>query len=469
MIILPTIRRCLPVLFVFCFLFFSTLVFAEDSKNSEQDSTNIDVERLDILEERLRELESRAVLSEPELLVKQKEIFVCNNGHEYNDGGNGKCPLDGLPLAKSFTYQREKVYRRQTISEKIEEVLAGEARKGVSIGISSTATVQDALRLKGNSNEVNGDLFGVGSLDIFFIAKPALYTMFFVDVEAIGGYSPDTQIENISGLTSDSARRTVSKDVNVDGRIDGREMNLREAWLSTELLGQRLTITGGILDLTNYFDSNTVANDETTQFITDTLVNNPLLAAPGNNGGGLTAVFDSKTGLIFKVGLQRGENAMSNLEKKNYSVFEVDYLSHFRGLPEGHYRLWYRINESTNREDMAWGTSIDQKLTSSVTLFGRFGQQFTSKNVNRDDFFYSAGVQFKTPHVFGIQDAWAVGFQSTDLASSGEKETLVEGYYNLFLTDNLRTSFHIQYLADSNVGGANKSYMLPGMRVQLDF
>jgi len=464
--ILPPVKRCLPVLFVLCFLMFSDSAYAEEIKGTKQNTTNFFDDRLNMLEERLSELESRAVLSEPELLVKQKEIFVCENGHEYDNRLDGKCPLDKLPLTKSFTYQREKVYRRQTISEKIEEILAGEAKKGVSIGISSTATIQEALRLKRNGNKPDGDLFSVGSLDLFFITRPAIYTMFFVDIEAIGGYSPDSQIENISGLTSDNARRTGSGS---RGEIDGREMNLREAWLSTELLGQQLTVTGGVIDLTNYFDSNTVANDETTQFITDSLVNNPLLAAPSNNGGGLAAVFDPKIGITFKVGLQRGENARDSMAKKNYSVFEIDYLSHFGGLPEGHYRVWYRINENTNRENMAWGTSIDQKLTPSITLFGRFGQQFTSKNVNGDDFFYSGGAQFKTPYVFGLQDVWAVAFQSANLASSGESETLVEGYYNLFLTDNLKTSFHLQYLADSNAGGTKKSYVLPGMRVQLDF
>ncbi len=462
--IAPFVTRCLPALFIFCFLF-PSLVFAEGGgkEGSKDDSKFLLLEeKTRDLDERLRELESRAVLSEPELLVKQKEISVCDNGHEYDGAREGKCPLDGLPLVKSFTYQREKVYRRQTISEKIEEVLAGEAKKGVSIGVSGTATAQEAVRLKGNSNEADGDLFGVGSMDVFFIAKPALYTMFFIDIEAIGGYSPDKLIDNISGLNSDNARRKDARD------IDGREMNLREAWLSTELLGQRLTVTGGILDLTNYFDSNTVANDETTQFITDTLVNNPLLAAPANNGAGLTAVFDPKVGIVFKAGIQRGENAENNMTEKNYSVVEIDYLSHFGGLPEGHYRIWYRFNENTKRENMAWGTSIDQKLTPSITLFGRFGQQFTSKDFKRDDYFYSGGVQFKTPYVIGLQDAWAIGFQSTDMAS-GEDETLLEGYYNLFLTDNLKTSFHLQYLADSNVGGARKSYVLPGLRVQVDF
>ena len=414
------------------------------------------VARTEELEERLRELEGRAVLSEPELIVKKKKILVCDNGHEYDDRLAGNCPLDNLPLKKSFTYQREKLFRRQTISTKIEEALAAEAEKSVSIGVSATGTVQSALHLNGNKSEANGDVYGVGSTDIFFIAKPAIYTMFFADIETIGGLSPDDRISNISSLNGDSARL-----------VNDKEINLREAWVRTELFEQKLALSAGMLDLTNYFDANMAANDETSQFITDTLVNNPLLGVP-SNGGGIVGIYDTKNGIKLKAGIQRGENAIKNISEKTYSLVEVEYLSHFGSLPEGNYRLWYRINENINRENTAWGISADQKVTPAITLFARFGQQFTSSSFDREDYFYSGGIQFKTPHTFNLEDTIAIGYQRTDLAA-GIKESLLEGYYNLFLTDNLKTSFHLQYLIDSNVGGESKSYLIPGMRVQVDF
>ena len=131
-------------------------------------------EKVEELDNRLGELESRAVLSDPQLLVKQKEIWVDAKGHRYDSSLDGVCPLDNLPLRKKFTYEREKVYRRQTIGEKIEEALAAEAAKGITIGISATSTLQETYKLRG-SDESDGDLFGVGSMDIFFIAKPAMY------------------------------------------------------------------------------------------------------------------------------------------------------------------------------------------------------------------------------------------------------------------------------------------------------
>lgn len=415
-------------------------------------------DRLDQMEERLNEVYNRAVLSEPKLFVKKRSIWVCENGHEYFEKQKGdKCSQDDLELKQSFTYQRERVYRRQTISEVIEGVLAEEESRGVTIGVSSTGTIHQSLRLKGDRNEAKSELFGIGSVDLFFVAKPAMFTSFFLDLEAIGGFSPDDRIANNSGLNSDSARY----------EEDERDVNIREAWLRTELFKQTLVLSGGMLDLTNYFDNNMAANDETTQFITDTLVNNPFLTPP-TNGGGLVAIYDPKMGFTLKAGVQRGETASTNFTNNTYSIFEASYLANFSFIPQGNYRAWYRINDDTKRENMAWGISIDQQLTRAITVFARFGQQFTSNEYDRDDFFYSGGVDFKTPFTFYLQDSWGLGYERSDMAI-GEKEDLLEVYYNLALTDNIQTSLHVQYLINSDVGGENKSYVIPGIRVQITY
>ena len=307
-----------------------------------------------------------------------------------------------------------------------------------------------------HENKAEGDLFGIGSVDLLLIGKPALNTMFFVDIEAIGGFSPDTTISNISVLNSDNARRT-----------NDRELNIREAWMKLELFEQQLSLYGGMLDLTNYFDANRVANDEDSQFITDTLVNNPLLGAPAN-GGGITAIYDPKTGVNFRWGIQRSDSASTGLTEEVFSVIEIGYLSHFITIPEGHYRVWYRFDKDLGKENMAYGFSIDQKLSASLTLFGRFGHKFTSDQFQDDDFFYSGGFQFKNRYTFSPGDYWAFGYQHTDLGTE-IKESLIEGYYNFDLAESFKASFHLQYLFDSNSGGADKSYLLPGLRVHFDF
>ncbi|VAX23481.1 hypothetical protein MNBD_NITROSPINAE02-341 [hydrothermal vent metagenome] len=460
----PSIWALLATLFL---LISTQFAFAEEDSTITHESGNVMRQssgpndssslenRIQELENQLQELESKVVLSEPEMIVKQKEIWACDNGHEYNEPLDGVCPNDQLPLRKEFTYQREKVFRRQTISEQIQKALDDRDARGLDIGVSATSTLQETFRLSGDDKGVQ-DLFGVGSTDIYFIGKPALYTLFFLDIEAIGGSSPDLEIENLSMLTSDVARREVDKRANV-----------REAWVRTELLDQKLTISAGVLDITNYFDMNAVANDETTQFITDGLVNNLFLGVP-SNGAGIVATLDPKIGFIFRAGAQRGASVEQGLAQKVYSIFELEYLAHIPGLQVGHYRTWVKFNENAERGSIAWGISADQKITAAVTVFARFGNQRKSTEYNRDDYFYSGGLELKTPHTFGIRDSFAIAFLSVDLAS-GVKESLAETYYNIFLTENLKTSFHIQYLINSNVGEKNKSYLIPGVRIQFDF
>ena len=56
----------------------------------------------------------------------------------------------------------------------------------------------------------------------------------------------------------------------------------------------------GRLDLTNYFDANAFSNDESTQFLSDALVNNQMLGLSAN-GTGVAAEFDPKNGFRLQV------------------------------------------------------------------------------------------------------------------------------------------------------------------------
>ena len=86
---------------------------------------------------------------------------------------------------------------------------------------------------------------------------------------ALSGSPPDAEIPSLTLLNGYTARL-----------VTQNELNLREVWLRTELFGQRLALTTGRLDLTNYFDANAFSNDESTQFLSDALVNNQMLG-PG--------------------------------------------------------------------------------------------------------------------------------------------------------------------------------------------
>ena len=95
------------------------------------------VERIRVLEDRLNALEASTVLSEPETRVKRIEVYVDKNGNEYDKEVAG--------AKKKVTYQRERVYRRQTINEKIEDALGAQETRSVKLGVSAAIIPQFAF------------------------------------------------------------------------------------------------------------------------------------------------------------------------------------------------------------------------------------------------------------------------------------------------------------------------------------
>ena len=74
-----------------------------------------------------------------------------------------------------------------------------------------------------------------------------------------------------------------------------------------------------------------MANDETFQFISDALVNNPMLGL-ATNGAGVVGVFDPKNGFALKGGFQQSNTDATNLSESIFSLVEVDYVARPPGL-----------------------------------------------------------------------------------------------------------------------------------------
>jgi hypothetical protein len=401
--------------------------------------------RIKELEQRLSELESAAVLSEPETRVKRIEVYVDPNGNQYD------APTEGAK--KEVTYQRERVYRRQVLSEKLEAAFADADARRIAVGVSAASVTQFAAQTKGARAEANDHAYQLSSADLLFSAGLAQYTSFFADVVGLSGAPPDAEVHALTLLNSYTARL-----------VRQNEVNVREAWLRTELFTQRLAISAGRLDLTNYFDRNAGANDETSQFISDGLVNNPMLGLAAN-GAGIAAVFDPKNRFAFKGGFQQSNSDATNLSQSLYSLGEVDYITRLPALSVGTYRLWFRNDNSTERNRSAVGISVDQKLNAVIGLFARYGN--AEAEIDRDRF-YSGGFQIQNGLVFSPTDFWGVGYAQTDLAA-GDRERLFEGYYNFGISEKFRLSLHLQHVFETPAGTKSVGFLLPAVRLQARF
>ncbi|MEO8465942.1 MAG: hypothetical protein ABI640_11425 [Gammaproteobacteria bacterium] len=403
------------------------------------------IDRIEMLEKRLSDLEQTAVLSAPKVLVKEVPVWVDKDGNQYDHDVPG--------AKKTMTYERELAHRRQTIEDEINDKLAEESANGISVGVNNVTTLQLAKQTRGADTIADGHAYGLSAADITFSGKSAaLNTEFFADLVGIGGSPPESEIDALNLLNGQTAR------------LSNNQLSVREAWLRTEVAHQRVGISVGRLDLTTHFDRNAAANDETTQFISDALVNNPVLGL-SSNGFGIVAEYDPKKSFNFKLGYQQSNSDTgSSLHDSAFTLGEVEYVAHVGSLGEGHYRLWGRSDNSSGSKRSAYGLSVDQKISSSVTLFGRYGDGEVADIPGKEKF-YSAGVAFGAPHTIHPNDFWGIGISHTDF-ELGPSEKLAEGFYNLYLTGHLRASFMLQYVLESATGAG---YLLPGMRMQVVF
>ena len=104
------------------------------------------------------------------------------------------------------------------------------------------------------------------------------------------------------------------------------KLTVREGWLWLKFVNDRLDFFIGQLDLTNYFDRNVFANDETTQFLNGALVNNPMLKQPVN-GAGMTLRWDAGRDLGFSLGGQTTHALDEDFLSEPFVIGEIDYHS----------------------------------------------------------------------------------------------------------------------------------------------
>lgn len=389
--------------------------------------------------------------------IKSFKEFVCQKGHIFSSlPEGGVCPMDGTVVRERSVLKKVKLARRESVAEKIEAALEAERKKQVVVGVSGTGVLQQVIR----SERSKDTSFAEGSLDLLFVARPMAYTTFFADLEAIGGNGPDQSIHSSTGLNADAGSLQ-----DTDG-VD--RVSVREVWLGGDYFGEHLKAVAGKIDLTNYFDINTVANDETSQFLSNAFVNNPTLQQP-RNGPGVVAFYDTKKSLRIGVGIQSPSDSGTGIGNRPYGIAEVDYNTHAFFGHEGNYRLWGHLNGSRSGDNKGFGISVDQVLIPTLTAFARYGLNNPKGAVNK--YAWSMGVEKKGVWNSRPLDVLGVAF-GQQMGTSTKIDTLSELYYRLFLTDHLAISPHLQWLIrSSRSDGLEKeeNVLVAGLRSQVDF
>src|SRR5262245_57354764 len=278
-------------------------IMAEAVRAEDSPETQRLEERIRVLEERLNRLDRVDV-------IKKTVEYVCPGGEIFDQAPpGGRCPDGSRPQVRD-TVRKSTVARRESIAEKIETAIQDADAKKVAINGSARGTLQQVANAEGGQNQ----LFGEGSFDLTLLYHPMVRTTLFVDLEAIAGPGPDKKLGSLSRVNADAETL---------GGQDSK-LTVREAWLWLKFVNDRLDFFIGKLDLTNYFERNVFANDETTQFLNAALVNNPMLKQP-TNGAGVTLRWDYGRDLGFSLGAQTSHDFVEDLLSEPFVIGEIDY------------------------------------------------------------------------------------------------------------------------------------------------
>ena len=257
--------------------------------------------------------------------------------------------------------------------------------------------------------------------------------------------------------------------------INGRNRDhLLTAWYkhSFALAGDnKLGITVGIIDATDYLLENTYTNDEFTQFM-NTAMDSVYLLPSYDIGAALQ--WDHGPWSVHAVVMQVGENNDGN--KFTFSGLQAGYRVTNR-LGKGNYRITV-VQDSKDFLDPG-GTQLEDRAGVALSIDQEFGRVFAGwlrigwqTNDAAVDFkaLYSGGVDIdgtawgRDQETIGLACAYVVG-GNLDL----DKMLVAEAYYRWRLTELLHLTGDLQYQADDYRTGHAPRGWVYGLRAVVGF
>ena len=328
--------------------------------------------------------------------------------------------------------------------------------KNITISGGMTGVLQSSI---GNKPNDFSDV--VGRADLIFNFKVGESTIAVIDLEATGGSGIDKHIANYSILNnvplapSDTVR-------------------YRTAWVEHTEFNDRLVVTVGKIGLTDYFDNNNVANNETAQFLAGAFVNSTVLGAP-SYGPGIRITAKLGDRVAFGVGYASGDTTADNILNHGYGIAELDYKLKLGEL-EGNYRFYGSLDGSlpvvggiktVEKNALGTGVSVDQQVTEQLTLFGRYGWHDEDAYITRAA--WSAGIQYSGLIPQRKDDLVGFGFGQVLVNNASAQEQLLEAYYKVKVSEQLAMSPHFQYLINPLANKSADNVFVASLRAQLIF
>ncbi|BAT71042.1 porin [Thermosulfidibacter takaii ABI70S6] len=354
--------------------------------------------------------------------------------------------------------QKELEAERKELEETKEAISSlKEALGNIKVSADITMVGQGTMN-NGNNNKEHdeGDVQdGAWSFDLEVESKLWRGSKAYMLIEGGQGEGVEDEVPTLSGFNDDAP-----------GSEDAH-MEVTEAWWEQEFSTKvgKFTFTLGKVDLTNYFDTNEVANDETTQFLSSGFVNNLAVEWPDDNGFGARLTFEPTEDLYISLGWAEADADWEDIFEDGFGIVEVGYHARIFGL-DGNYRVYAWVNTKDHLDvddlkDLAkgkisaskvdddntnWGVgvSLDQKVAEGITFFARAGimdSDVVAGSIDGDDVEVET-VPIKGAYSFGFRvsgmywnrenDEFAVAFGSVIVDDDAERFYRRSNYYDYY-------------------------------------
>lgn len=342
---------------------------------------------------------------------------------------------------------------------------------GLNIAVGITMVGQGTIGNDDSDPPGDDVIDGNISADIELSAKIGNNGEAFIALEAGDGTGLAEEVDTFWGFNADAGPDT--------------SIDIAEAWYEHQFAEWRAIFTIGELDLTNYFDGNEVANDETTQFLSDGFVNDLTVEFPAGPGVRMT-ISPSE---IFDVSLGVQSDGWDDMDEKLFLIAEADVKPKFGEL-QGNYRLyvWTNRGDHTDADDATktgengsgYGISADQQVLDNLTLFARLGIRDDDLAEYEFDKAWSGGLTLggslwgRENDVIGMAYGQAIladHYKST-LKADGKNpgnESHFEAYYRLQLNEHISLSPDIQIITNAKGDEDYKTVTIGSARGQITF
>lgn len=239
-------------------------------------------------------------------------------------------------------------------------------------------------------------------------------------------------------------------------------------------------ITGrvGIINLSDFFDTNEFANNEARQFLSSAFVNSAGyksgISAPGFMGEYHRKVDrDWLQGLVFRLGyaVSRTERAFTS----PISTAEVEMQTTLRGH-DGKYRFGGTIGNVADVGGLrGFHLGFDQWVSRSLGLYGRYAWSNSgpgSISLGPVGQSYSAGLQWRFVDEQDRVSAWAFGFSQAfgiETEQPLSSERILETYYRWQLSRNFSLTPDFQLVFGSGGSIDQGTHVVTGVRMNFGF